>query len=128
MNAEKLAFVDRYLAKKNIEPYDKIFLRHILLKYGRLDSKLERIEFRSEWLSQQSRSFSGTGIRKSPYPMWIKLDKTILRGCYLSSGGAVYVEDVDREVDYATGEEYNYNIAAFKSFLYRLSHPAMLSL
>jgi len=52
--------------------------------------------------------------------MWIKLDKTILRGYYVSSGGTVYVEDVDREVNYATGEEYNYNVAAFKSFLYRM--------
>ena len=43
-----------------------------------------------------------------------------MRGYYIRSGGTVYVEDVDRKVSYATGEEYDYNVSAFKLFVQKL--------
>lgn len=121
---EKIDFVDTYLAKKNIEPYEKIFLRHILLKYGRYDARYERVEFHTDWLPARTYLHLSTRtksiVRKPVNPLWIKLDKQILRGYFIRDKGTVYVEDVDRDVFYASGEEYAPNIAAFKLFLYKM--------
>lgn len=123
-STEKITFVDTYLAKKNIEPYEKIFLRHIFLKYGRYDRKYERIEFHTDWLPAKTYLYlsaeSKSLVRKPLHPLWIKLDKNILRGYYIRDKGTVYVEDVDRDVFYASGEEYASNISAFKKFLYKM--------
>lgn len=114
-------FVDTYLARKNIEPFDKIYLRHILIQYGRFDRKEGRVEFHTDWLPDQTYAYRSEKdrkvVRKPINPMKIKLDKDILRGYFIWSGGTVYVEDVQRDIVYATGEQYNYNVAAFKLFL-----------
>ncbi len=114
-------FVDTHLARKNIEPFDKIYLRHILIQYGKFDKEHQRVEFHTDWLPEQTfayRSSKDRSVVKKPInPMKIKLDKNILRGYFIWSGGTVYVEDVKRNIVYATGEQYNYNVAAFKLFL-----------
>ncbi|MEO0585297.1 MAG: hypothetical protein AAF135_23995, partial [Bacteroidota bacterium] len=114
-------FVDTHLARKNIEPFDKIYLRHILIQYGKFDQEHQRVEFHTDWLPEQTfayRSSRDRSVVKKPInPMKIKLDKNILRGYFIWSGGTVYVEDVKRNIVYATGEQYNYNVAAFKLFL-----------
>ncbi|MCI4667629.1 MAG: hypothetical protein MRZ79_05660 [Bacteroidia bacterium] len=120
----KIDFVDTYLAKKNIEPYEKIFLRHLLIRYGRYDKEYERVEFHTDWLPEQSylhlSKESKSIVRKPINPLWIKLDKNILRGYFIRDRGTVYVEDVKRDIFFATGEEYAPNIGAFKSFLYKM--------
>lgn len=120
----KIAFVDRFLALKNIQPFDKIYLRHILIRYGQYDHANQRIEFRSEWLQADSLLYLAPGeaalVRKPADPLWVKLDKTILRGYYIYSGGTVYVEDVKRDVLYATGELSEPNVTAFKVFVQKL--------
>ncbi|MEL6133227.1 MAG: hypothetical protein AAFR59_07670, partial [Bacteroidota bacterium] len=114
-------FVDTHLARKNIEPFDKIYLRHILIQYGKLDRENSRVEFHTDWLPEQTFAYRSSEdrsvVRKPINPMKIKLDKNILRGYFIWSGGTVYVEDVKRNIVYATGEQYNYNVAAFKLFL-----------
>ncbi|MDX1908486.1 MAG: hypothetical protein SF053_15730 [Bacteroidia bacterium] len=119
-----IQFVDQYLAKKNIEPFEKLFLRHILIRYGRYEPQYRRIEFRTEWLPETTYAYrdaqDSVAVRKPIDPMRLKLDETILRGYYIKSGGTVYVEDVTRKVIYATGETYQPNITAFKLFAQKL--------
>lgn len=59
-------------------------------------------------------------IKKYRTPLMIRLDDNFLRGYYIHSGGTVYVEDVNRDVKYATGEEYDPNVSAFKVFVQKL--------
>ncbi|MDX2248514.1 MAG: hypothetical protein SF052_17145 [Bacteroidia bacterium] len=117
-------FVDENLSRKNIEPFDKVFLRHILLRYGRYNPELRQVEFHTEWLPGNTYEYRGPEdqqtVQKPIEPMKIRLDEQIVRGYYLWSGGTVYVEDVPREVKYATGEEYTYNVAAFKLFVQKM--------
>ncbi|MEO0898053.1 MAG: hypothetical protein AAFY71_16710 [Bacteroidota bacterium] len=124
VDMEKVRFVDEHLSKKNIEPFGKIFLRHILIRYGKYDSNTQRIEFSTDWLPDQNYVFLDPSAKeivvKPMRPMKVKLDKTILRGYYINSGGTVFVKDVDRKVAYATGEEYLYNVAAFKLFVQKM--------
>lgn len=121
---EVISFVDENLSKKNIEPFEKIFLRHILLRYGRFDHRNRHVEFHTDWLPDQTYGYRGPEdeevVQKPVEPMKIKLDEKVIRGYYLWSGGTVYVEDVDRNVEYATGEEYAYNVAAFKLFAQKM--------
>ncbi|MEZ4776835.1 MAG: hypothetical protein R3D00_26910 [Bacteroidia bacterium] len=117
-------FVDENLSRKNIEPFDKVFLRHILLRYGKFNPELRQVEFHTDWLPGNTYEYQGPNdaqtVRKPIEPMKIKLDEEIVRGYYLWSGGTVYVENVARDVKYATGEEYAYNVAAFKLFVQKL--------
>ncbi len=119
-------FVDEHLAKKNLEPFEKLYLRHILIKFGRFDAARRVVEFRTEWLPVTSYEYEVPGesgtilIRKPIDPLLIKLDEATVRGYYLQEGGTVYVEDVNRDVFYATGEGYSPNIVAFKHFLQEL--------
>ena len=119
-----IQFVDKHLSRKNIEPFQKIFLRHILVRYGQFDEENNRIEFHTEWLPEKEFTYKGPNderlIRKPIDPLLIKLDVSILRGYYLRSGGTVYVEDVRRDVNYATGEQYDPNVTAFKVFVQKL--------
>jgi len=126
-NAEMdhINFVDKYLARKNIEPFDKIFIRHILIKYGEYDPILGQVSFDTEKLPEQifSRdkdSKNQTWLKKYISPLRIRLDEKILRGYYINSGGTVFVENVDRNVFYATGEQYDDNVTAFKVFIQKL--------
>ncbi|MEZ4828107.1 MAG: hypothetical protein R3C61_17755 [Bacteroidia bacterium] len=123
-DAQLVSFVDENLSRKNIEPFDKIFLRHILLRYGKFDPALRQVEFHTDWLPGNTYEYRGPDdqqtVRKPIEPMKIKLDEEIVRGYYLWSGGTVYVENVPRDVKYATGEEYAYNVAAFKLFVQKM--------
>lgn len=119
-----VAFIDEHLSLKNIEPFYKIFVRHILIKYGRYNSDLDVVEFKTEWLPDQFYDYKEPGdrqlVRKTISPLRLKLDKKILRGYYVKAGGTVYIENVKRKVKYASGEEYSPNITAFKVFAQRL--------
>ena len=119
-NAEPrlLAFVDRELARKNLGPFEKIYLRHILLNFGHYDQEKGVISFRTDQNStteENDHPSSAPDIR-----LQIKLDRKILRGYYLTNGGTVYVENVDHSVRFATGESYDHNVMAFKLFLQKL--------
>ena len=119
-------FVDEHLAKKNLEPFEKLYLRHILIRFGRYDAARHLVEFKTEWLPVNTYQYEAPGqeglqlVRKPIDPLVIKLDEATVRGYYLQSGGTVYVEDVVRDVFYATGEEYAPNVSAFKIFLQQL--------
>lgn len=119
-------FVDEHLAKKNLEPFEKLYLRHILIRFGQYDPARQQVEFRTEWLPVSTFEYQApdgsqlSTIRKPIDPLWIRLDEATVRGYYLNSGGTVFVEDVDRPVFYATGEEYTTNVSAFKIFLQKL--------
>lgn len=119
----KRAFVDQHLARKHIEPFAKLYVRHLLLHYGRYDAYAGRLTLHTDWLpvAENSRSESDTVMFQKPAdPLMIKLDGDILRGYYIRSGGTVYVENIDRKTAYASGEEYAYNVAAFKLFAQKM--------
>ena len=119
-------FVDEHLARKNLEPFEKLYLRHILIRFGKYNAALRQVEFRTDWLPVKSYQYEAPGregthfVNKPIDPLIIKLDEATVRGYYLSSGGTVYVEDVTRDVFYATGESYTPNVSAFKLFLQQL--------
>lgn len=121
---ERIHFVNKWLARKNMEPFDKIFTRHLFLKYGRFDPHTNRVEFHTDWLPADSATDETGGQRlvayKSNSPLRLILDSTNLRGYYIRIGGYVYVEDVKREIDFASGEEYTYNGSAFKLFIQKM--------
>lgn len=121
---EHIRFVNRWLAKKSIEPFDKIFTRHILLKYGKYDSRMRQVVFHTNWIAGKDIAYRGSGdkqlVRKPTTPLKMVLDSINLRGWYLKVGGYVYVEDVRRPVAYATGEQYSYNLSAFKLFVQKM--------
>ncbi len=119
-------FVDEHLMRKNLEPFQKLYLRHVLIRYGEFDPKAQVVEFRSAWLDSLARDrvvqvADETGSIKEPMdPVYLRLDLFEVRGFYLQSGGTVYVEDVERDVRYASGESYSPNVLAFKVFLQQL--------
>ena len=119
-----MAFVDKHLARKNIEPFEKIYLRHILLRYGRYHPEKKYIELHSDWLPGNSYEYRKPGdlhmVRRQASPLRIRLDEQILRGYYIKAGGTVFVEDLKGVRHFATGETYDYNVAAFKLFLQKL--------
>jgi len=120
---EVVNFVDKHLAKKNIEPFDKLFVRHILIRHGKFDAKKGVIEFHTDDLPQYKIYENGHGeqiIKRYKTPLKIRLDQHMLRGYYIKAGGTVYVEDVDRSVSFATSEEYTHNVTAFKVFVQKL--------
>jgi hypothetical protein len=113
---EQLEFVVSHLARKNLEPFDKLYLRHIFLKHGRFDREKQQVVFLSDWLENET----SQTIRQHHTSLKMLLAKHILRGYYLDVGGTVYLEDVQREVRFATGEDYASNVAAFKLFVQKL--------
>ncbi len=122
---EHINFVDKFLARKNIEPFDKIFIRHILIKYGEYNPLLGQVNFDTRKIPEQvfardKDAKNQSWLKKYISPLKIQLDEKILKGFYLKSGGTVYVEDVDRKVFYATGEQYDDNVTAFKVFIQKL--------
>ena len=121
---EHIVFVNKWLARKNIEPFDKIYTRHILLRYGRYDRVRQCVEFHSEWLSDKIPGAlddtTHSTIKRHYSRLHIRLDSLGLRGFYLDAGGEVYVNDVARDVNYATGEQYGQNVSAFKLFIQKL--------
>lgn len=119
-----IGFVNKWLARKNLEPFDKIYTRHILLRYGRYDAAKQRVEFHSDWVSEQTADTTGDPaaemVKQHFSRLRLTLDSLGLRGYYLDAGGEVYVNDVAREVNYATGEQYGQNVSAFKLFVQKL--------
>ena len=117
-------FVDRSLAKKNIEPFEKVYLRHILLKYGKYDQKNNEVTFHTDWLPTKTFEYEDPTkdvlVKKHVTPLRIKLNEEVIRGYYINSGGTVYIENVDRDVYFATGEQYDYNVSAFKLFVQKV--------
>lgn len=116
-------FVDKNLAKKNIEPFDKLFIRHILIRHGKYDAQKGVIEFHTNDLPEYKINQDRNGdliIQRYKTPLKIRLDEHMLRGYYIQAGGTVYVEDVDRSVYFATSEEYTHNVTAFKVFVQKL--------
>ncbi|MEZ4772674.1 MAG: hypothetical protein R3D00_05770 [Bacteroidia bacterium] len=121
---EKIEFVDTYLAKKNIEPFEKVFLRHIFIKFGRYNAEKKMVMFHTDWLPERTFSYRGPDdkdlVKKHITPLKIVLSENVIRGYYIENDGTVFVENVDRPVFYATGEEYLFNVAAFKLFAQKL--------
>jgi hypothetical protein len=124
LDANVVRFVERNLARKNIGAFDKILLRYLMLRFGRYDSIYQRIELRTEWLPDMEFDYRAPGDRtahrKPKTPLHIKLENSVLRGFYLRTNGTVYVENVEREVLYATGEDPAPNVTAFKAFAQHL--------
>ena len=121
---DQIEFVNEHLARKNIEPFDKLFIRHVLIRYGKYDSKKNQVNFHTDFLPFQSYSYRDNPnaelVKRYKTPLSIRLDPSILRGYYLRAGGTVYVENVGRPVAYATSEEYGHNVTAFKVFMQKL--------
>jgi hypothetical protein len=121
---DHVMFVNKWLARKNIEPFDKIYTRHILLRYGRYNQEQQRVEFHSDWVPDEATTDAATDeesmVKKHFSRLRITLDSLGLRGYYLDAGGEVYVNDVARDVHYATGEQYGQNVSAFKLFVQKL--------
>lgn len=121
---EHIAFVNHWLARKGIEPFDKVFTRHILLKYGKYNPDIGKVVFHTDWLPDQTYAYRGAGdksqVVKPASPLRMELDAVNLRGWYIKVGGYVYVEDVRHGVNYATGENYSYNLSAYKLFAQKL--------
>ena len=59
-------------------------------------------------------------VKRHVTPLKIKLNEEVIRGYYINSGGTVYIENVDRDVYFATGEQYDYNVSAFKLFVQKV--------
>lgn len=123
-DAEKIEFVDKYLAKKNIEPFEKVFLRHVFIRFGRYNAEKKMIMFHTDWLPERTFSYRGPDdkelVKKHITPLKMVLSENVIRGYYLENNGTVFVENVNRSVFYATGEEYLFNVAAFKLFAQKL--------
>jgi len=121
---QHIDFVNTWLARKNIEPFEKVYTRHILIKYGRYEPENRQVVFHTDWLPNQEYQYKRPGdntlIKRHNSPLKLLLDTVNLRGYYVSVGGFVYVEDVKRKVKYATGEQYMYNVSAFKLFIQKL--------
>ena len=115
---EQVQFVDQHLAKKNLDPFDKIYTRHLLLKYGRYNPQSQALLFHTDWLPQELSEEEL--VKQYRIPLGMKLDSSSLRGYYLGTGGEVFVEDVDRNVHFATGEQTQTNVSAFKLFVQKL--------
>lgn len=123
--AEFMEFVDEGLMRKNIQPFHKVYLRHILLKYGKYDPRKRQVVFQSDWIPQEGNDYEdprkGKLVRRHTSNLKMILDDHTLRGFYEEIGGEVYVHNVDRNVVYASAEDFNYNnITAFKLFAQKL--------
>jgi hypothetical protein len=105
--------VDQHLARKNLEPFEKIYLRYLLLRHGVFSSDGTSLQFSTDVLPPTL-----DPLTTQPYtPLIIRLDQQVVRGYYVRAGGTVYVENVTQPVTYATGETYGHNITAFKLFI-----------
>lgn len=114
---DHIAFVDHWLARKNIEPFHKIYTRHLLLRYGRFDAAAQQLVFHTDYISP-TEDVNASLVKAHKTPLKMVLDSTSLRGYYLKAGGQVFVEDTHQALWYATeeGKAYN-NITAYKLFL-----------
>lgn len=122
--AAQVRFVNAGLARKNLDPFDKLYTRHILLKYGKFDAARQRVTFHTDWLSPAKAGKPDLRaeaiVQRHANPLLMELDTQGLRGYYVKDRGEVYVRDVDREVAFATGERARPNVGAFKLFVQKL--------
>jgi len=110
---DHVRFVDRELGRKNLDSFHKLYVRYLLIHYGKFDARRQRVSLHTDALRAD-----GLIDASSRYePLMMVLDTNALRGMYHRTGGRVFVEDVDRDVLYATGEEMTPNVGAFKLFL-----------
>ncbi|MDX1908477.1 MAG: hypothetical protein SF053_15680 [Bacteroidia bacterium] len=116
---EVMLHTDRWLARINLEPFDKLYLRHILVQYGRLDPMTQEIRFDTRWLPSSAGARHEMPVRATS-PMTLVLSEREIRGHSLESGGQVFVSAVSRPVVFASGETYSPNVTAFKVFSQRL--------
>lgn len=116
------AKVDGWLMRKNLEPFEKLYVRHILLFYGAYDPAQDAVLFESRWhLGKPGKSAARSKqVRISAQPLALRLDEQSLRGYFRANGGTVYVENVPERLSYATGERYSASVAAFKAFAQQL--------
>jgi hypothetical protein len=121
-DSARCAFVDAHLAPMNVEPFTKMFIRHILVRYGRFDTARQQVAFQTDWLPAETylETEGTTTLRKPRSRLSMVLEPGQLRGYYLDLGASVFLNRVKRPVAYATGEEYLPNVAAFKVFAQKL--------
>ena len=116
---DHVAFVDTYLSRKNLAAFDKIYVRHILIKYGIFDQ--DQVTFRADWLPDHEYFVvdekTNRLTKKEARQLKMVLTKDELRGWYLDIGAQVYVKNVKRKVSYASGEVISTNTHAFKLFV-----------
>ncbi|WNJ16786.1 hypothetical protein [Pontibacter sp. G13] len=118
---EKINFVDAGLAKKNIEPFEKIFLRYLLISYGKYDQAKQEVYFHTDWMERDPLFLEDQVMMRMPAgPMTLQLNPTVIRGKFLQSGGNAFVEDFNSPHQYVTGETYQANVAYFKVFAQQL--------
>jgi hypothetical protein len=122
--AAHVRFVNAGLARKNLDPFDKLYTRHILLKYGKFDDARQRVTFHTDWLSPAGsgkvENHAAAIVRRHANPLLMELDDQGLRGYYVKDKGEVYIRDVARSVAFATGERSQSNVGAFKLFIQKL--------
>lgn len=112
-------FIDEKLSKKNIEPFYKIYIRHILTKYGRYDSSDKQLLFHTDYVIEANKL--DESVKQHNTPMKIVVEDNYIKGYYLDVGGEVYMYDEDTDIFYVTGEDFNYNnVTAFKLFIQKL--------
>jgi hypothetical protein len=115
------AKVDAWLMRKNLEPFEKLYVRHILLFYGKYDPAQDAVVFESRWHAKSGKSAAwGKQVRITGQPLAMRLDEQSLRGYFRANGGTVYVENVPERLGYASGERYSASVAAFKAFAQQL--------
>lgn len=117
-----VAFVDRCLSRKSLAAFDKLYVRHILIKYGKFDQG--QVSFQDNWLpehifvevDQDTRALKRKGSRR----LKLTLTEKELRGYYLDIGAEVYARDANRKVIYASGEILPKNIGPLNLFVQHL--------
>lgn len=115
---EHIDFVNTHLARKNLDPFDKIYTRHLLLKYGRYHQGKKAMLFHTDWLPKELTA--ADMVQEYRIPLGMKLDSVNLKGFYLGTGGEVYVDDIEGKAGFATGELTQSNVTAFKLFVQKL--------
>ncbi|MEM7656935.1 MAG: hypothetical protein AAF399_12455 [Bacteroidota bacterium] len=98
VEVEKREYVDQALAGLSLGAFEKLYVRHLLLQYGRWDRRHQSVWLHSDWLSEQQQA-----------PLALQLNQTEARGFFLEHGGQVYA-----------GTQTRANGAAFELFLYQL--------
>lgn len=112
--------VDNLLARKNLEPFHKVFTRHLLLRYGKYQPQDSSVIFHTDFIPSSS-DFKEDFVQKHKTPLKLVLNDKELRGYYIKIGGEVYVNDSEEDLWYATEASVTYNnLTAYKLFIQHL--------
>ncbi|MDX2285958.1 MAG: hypothetical protein NW241_17450 [Bacteroidia bacterium] len=116
------SFIDREIARFNLEPFDKLYLRYLLVRFGVFDSVRQLVTFHTSAMQAQpaARKAQGRGARPQDTHLQMRLEPGKLTGVSVATGAQFYLEAPDRRHWYVTGESYGANVTAFKSFLQKL--------